>query len=70
MPLADPQSAWLEVPAGLFDDDLTIRPERHIYVEFKANWDPIHDDLPTFNKQQLAEFRVQYPLEVPKEGPK
>lgn len=37
--------------------DLPIEPERHIYIEFKANWDHIHDDLPTFSKQELAELR-------------
>ena len=57
VPVADSQSDTLEIPAGLFDDDLPIEPERHIYIEFKANWDHLHDDLPTFSKQELAELR-------------
>jgi hypothetical protein len=37
---------WFEIPAGAFDDDPLARPDKHIYVDFKAPWDRITDDLP------------------------
>jgi hypothetical protein len=37
---------WFEIPAGAFDDDPLVRPDKHIYVDFKAPWDRITDDLP------------------------
>ena len=41
--LAEP---WFEIPAGALDDDPVIRPDKHIYMDFKAAWDHIADDLP------------------------
>jgi len=34
------------VPMGSFDDDPGVRPMRHIFVDSKAAWDTITDDLP------------------------
>jgi hypothetical protein len=33
---------------GAFDDDPGRRPERHIHVASKADWDTITDELPQF----------------------
>jgi hypothetical protein len=57
VPLADPAADWLEIPAGLFDTELPLNPERHIYIEYKATWESIRDDLPTFTKDQIARHR-------------
>ena len=57
VPLLDPAAEWLEIPAGLFDSELPLRPERHIYIEHKANWESIQDDLPTFTREQIARLR-------------
>ncbi len=57
VPLVDPAADWLEIPAGLFDTELPLRPERHIYIEYKANWESIDDDLSTFTKEQIASLR-------------
>ncbi len=57
VPLADPAADWLEIPAGLFDTQLPLRPERHIYIEYKASWESIDDDLPTFTRNQIAGLR-------------
>jgi hypothetical protein len=34
------------IPAGTLDDDPGIRPQGHIFVEFKAPWFEITDSLP------------------------
>jgi hypothetical protein len=58
-PLPNPRddAAWLEVPAGLLDDDPRVRPDRHIFVELKAPWFEIADDLPKLDRAALAALR-------------
>lgn len=48
MPRLDEARAIAIVPMGSFDDDPGVRPERHIFVDSKAPWDDITDDLPRF----------------------
>ena len=38
------------VPAGLFDDDPGVRPTIHMFVDSKAPWWEINDDLPKFKE--------------------
>ena len=54
-PVPDPKSAspWIEVCAGVLDDDPGIRPERHIFVELKAPWFQICDALPQLDQAAL-----------------
>lgn len=52
--------SWF-VPAGLLDDDPKIRPDKHVYVELKAGWDTIADQLPQMTKQQIKAFRALRP---------
>lgn len=51
------ESEQLEIPAGLFDEDLMIRPDRHIFVEVKAPWYEIKDSLPQLDRISLQSFR-------------
>lgn len=46
LPDAAGDSEWLEIPAGLLDEDPGLRPDKHIFVELKAPWYEIADDLP------------------------
>ena len=50
--------AWY-VPAGLLDDDPNIKPDKHIYVELKAPWDTIADQLPQMTKQEIRAHRAR-----------
>lgn len=50
--------AWF-VPAGLLDDDPKVRPDKHIYVELKAPWDTIADQLPQMTKQEIRAHRAR-----------
>lgn len=58
-PVPDPpdDAPWFEVPAGLLDDDPSLRPDRHIFVERKSHWFDISDSLPQLTAEQLAEHR-------------
>jgi hypothetical protein len=57
VPHPEPDATSFEIPAGLFDDDLGLRPDKHIFVELKAPWCEITDGLPQLDKQRLYELR-------------
>ena len=38
----------LELAISLFDEDIPVNPDVHIYTQYKANWYSIADDLPVF----------------------
>ena len=46
LPTVDPDV--MRIPAGTLDDDPGLRPQRHIFVDFKAAWFDITDGLPRF----------------------
>ncbi len=48
MPRLDPGRNIAIVPMGSFDEDPGHRPGGHIFVDSKAPWDEINDDLPQF----------------------
>lgn len=52
-----PASGWFEIAAGLLDDDPGVEPDKHIYVEGKAAWWTIDDDLPSYSAEEIAEYR-------------
>lgn len=58
-PVPDPKSEapWLEMHAGILDDDPGIRPERHILVEAKSSWFTITDALPQLDRAALTILR-------------
>lgn len=58
-PVPDLNSAtsWLEIPAGFFDDDPQIRPDKHIFVDVKSAWFDITDNLPQFDRIALKAYR-------------
>jgi hypothetical protein len=47
------------IPAAAIDDDPGIKPERHIFTEFKASWDEITDALPQFDAPSIRRFRAE-----------
>jgi hypothetical protein len=62
LPDVNSESRWLELPAGLLDDDPQIRPERHIFVEAKSSWFTITDNLPQLDLTALIALRQSQPL--------
>jgi hypothetical protein len=45
-PLPTVDRGVIRIPAGTLDDDPGLRPQRHIFVDFKAAWFDITDTLP------------------------
>ena len=43
-----PDGTEVSIRMGTFDDDPGIRPECHTFVDSRAPWDEIHDDLPQY----------------------
>jgi hypothetical protein len=48
MPTRYDARAIAVVPMGALDDDPGVKPARHIFVDSKAPWDDLADDLPKF----------------------
>jgi hypothetical protein len=38
--------AWLVVPAGSLDGDVTLKPDAHIFASSRANWDNGLSEIP------------------------
>ncbi len=57
VPNPEPGASWFEVPAGLLDGDPGAQPDRHIFVELKAPWFEIADELPQLTKTELLAHR-------------
>lgn len=60
VPDPKPNAEWFEIPAGLLEGDPELRPDKHIFVELKAPWFTITDDLPQLTKGMLADWRRQH----------
>ena len=58
VPNPNPETPWFEVPAGALDDDPQLRPDRHIFVEFKSPWFEIADNLPQLDRAALVRLRT------------
>ncbi len=58
VPPPDPQGDWFEIAAGLFNDPINLKPDKHIYVELTPDWDDLSDDLPQFTARQLYKHRT------------
>ena len=57
VPDSSGDTPWLEVPAGLFDDDPQLRPDKHIFVDVKSPWFQIMGDLPQLDQAALMSLR-------------
>jgi hypothetical protein len=60
VPDPDVDSEWFEIAAGLLDDDPQLQPDKHIFVDHKATWFEITDDLPQLDKKALLKHRESF----------
>jgi hypothetical protein len=65
VPPANSHRTHIEIPAGLFDNDPGVQPDKHIFVELVPSWDNIADDLPQYKISELMKLR--YDRELPKD---
>ncbi|AMC34287.1 GFA family protein [Janthinobacterium sp. B9-8] len=42
------QGEWIEFALGTLDSDIDIKPDAHVFTQFKAPWHEIKDSLPQF----------------------
>lgn len=61
VPNPDPNSESCEIPAGLLDADPSLKPDKHIFVEHKAPWFEIADNLPQYDLPALLKLRARNP---------
>ena len=54
MPRHDAERKVTVIPLGSLDDDPGIKPADHIFVDHKAGWHDISDDLPRFGEAPLG----------------
>jgi len=47
-----PDGDQVSIRMGAFDDDPGIRPQFHTFVECRAPWDTITDDLPQYAERR------------------
>lgn len=57
VPPSSPDDDWFEICAGLFDGDIGVRPDKHIFIEFAPAWDDIADPLPKLTVRDLVRMR-------------
>ena len=57
VPNPDTESKWFEIPAGILDDEPELRPDKHIFIEDRATWFNIADDLPQLTKADIIKLR-------------
>jgi len=57
LPVPAGDGSSFDVSAGTLDDDPGIRPDKHIYVDFKSSWYRIEDDLPQMTRSQIRAHR-------------
>ena len=59
-PVPEPSAKgeFIEIPAGVLDDDPGIRPDKHIFVEFMPQWDALSDGLPAYTRAGIYKLRT------------
>ena len=57
VPDPEPSGERVEIPAGALDDTPPSTPDKHIYVDLKAEWDEIDEILPRFTRDEIRAFR-------------
>ncbi len=57
VPPVSPTGDFMEIAAGLLDDDPGIKPDKHIFVELIPKWDVITDGLPAYTREELIKLR-------------
>ena len=56
LPDPEPKGLHVDIPAGLLDDELSIKPDKHIYTDCKANWDQLDSKLPEYTESEFKAY--------------
>jgi hypothetical protein len=58
VPHPPPGANELEIHAGLLDDEIDLRPDRHIFIDHKAPWHAPSSDIPAMTEAELRVHRI------------
>ena len=56
LPTPNP-TGWFEIPAGLFDDEISNRLDRRIYVEHRQAWEAEIGEVPALDREAIGTYR-------------
>lgn len=45
---------YYDIPAGTLDEPQNVRPERHVFANYKVGWLTIDDDLPLYGEDGMS----------------
>ena len=60
VPNPNPQGETLDVPAGCLDNSIETYPDKHIFIDLKADWEPMNKQPPQLSKTEIRSFRAKY----------
>ena len=60
VPQPDLESGGFEIPVGTLDDAANVTPDKHIYIDLKADRDDMDRTIPTFTKHGNRSFRANH----------
>jgi len=55
---AENTKGWVEFALGTLDSDIPIKPDAHIFTDFKAGWSEISDQLPVFGSGRNCKSQI------------
>lgn len=58
VPEPNPDGDFMEIAAGLFDDDIGLSPDKHIFVEHLPAWHRVTDGLPQYTLREIYAHRT------------
>ena len=60
VPNPTPQGETFDVPAGCLDGPASVHPDKHIFVDLKADWEPLDKQPPQLSKNEIRSFRAKH----------
>ena len=60
VPNPAPEGDIFEIPAGAVDDAVPHAPDKHIFVDLRASWEPMADHPSPFTKEEIRAFRAKH----------
>ena len=60
VPDPEPEGKLLAIPAGALEHTPSVSPDKHIYVDLRAHWEPLDTQPPRFTKKEIRAFRAKH----------
>ena len=56
----DPTHDVVEIPAGIIDTEIEIKPDKSVFTEQSYSWLELLSKIQRFTKSEIAEFRKRH----------